>query len=457
MILNLWMMKSKNFLSKKTILNYKLLKDSGIEGIAKIPSHWEVKKIKYLTKVRKETSTNGEEELLSVTESRGIVKRRELKSDDDNLSRSEDLSGYRIVHKGDLVNNIMLVWKRGLGVSKYDGIVSPAYSVFSFKKNCIPEYFNYLFRTDEYVTEFTRNSTGIIMSRLRLYDDSFGSIFSLLPPLKEQQLIAQYLDKKTYQIDSLIEKINKKIQILKEHRIVIINQYLTKGLEQNSEMKDSGIEWIGLIPAHWNVDRVGRTTYVKGRIGWKGLRSEDFIDEGPFLITGTDFHEGSINWKNTYHVNTERYEEDPFIILKEDDVLITKDGSIGKVAYVNKLPGPTTLNSGIFVTRPLKNKYLQRYFFWIISSNIFKEFIDYNSSGSTILHLYQNVFERFFFPLPPDLDEQKKISNILDKKITKIDLLIKKHYLKIDKLKEYRNSLISTSVTGKIRITEEMI
>ena len=99
--------------------------------------------------------------------------------------------------------------------------------------------------------------------------------------------------------------------------------------------KDSGVEWIGEIPSRWYLNKVGNNTYVKGRIGWKGLRSEDFIDEGPFLITGTDFNkDGSINWENMYHVDQERYDEDPFIQLQDHDVLITKDGTIGKVVYV---------------------------------------------------------------------------------------------------------------------------
>ena len=191
------------------------------------------------------------------------------------------------------------------------------------------------------------------------------------------------------------------------------------------EYKDSGVEWIGEIPKGWNVDRVGRQTYVKGRVGWKGLKSDEFLEEGPYLITSTDFNKGEINWTNTYHVSQERYEEDLFIILENDDVLITKDGSIGKVAQVRNLPGPATLNSGIFVTRPLNNTYQQRFFYWVLMSKTFENFIEYTSTGSTILHLYQNVFERFFFPIPP-LSEQKRIASYLDKKTTQIDSLIEK-------------------------------
>ena len=210
--------------------------------------------------------------------------------------------------------------------------------------------------------------------------------------------------------------------------------------------KSTNYQWVGDIPDHWDCNRIGRTTYVKGRIGWKGLRSEDFLDEGPYLLTGTDFVNGSINWSTCYRVDEERYAEDPFIIIKNDDVLITKDGSIGKIAHVREIKGPSTLNSGIFVTRPLNKKYLQRYFYWIVSSSLFSQFIEYNSSGSTILHLYQNVFERFFFPLPT-IPEQKLITQYLDKKIQKIDSLMQKIEKKIKLLKEENNALINQYVT----------
>jgi type I restriction enzyme S subunit len=220
--------------------------------------------------------------------------------------------------------------------------------------------------------------------------------------------------------------------------------------------KDSGIEWIGEIPNSWNFNKVGNNTYVKGRIGWKGLRSEDFIDEGPFLITGTDFNkDGSINWDNTYHVDQERYDEDPFIQLQDHDVLITKDGTIGKVVYVGNLKGPTCLNSGIFLTRPTKEEYISKYFFWLLNSNIFKVFVDYNSGGSTIQHLYQNVFVNFRFPIPP-LPEQQQIVSYLDTKTTLIDSLIEKTYRKIELLKENRTSLIKEVVTKGLNPNVEM-
>jgi type I restriction enzyme S subunit len=182
---------------------YNSYKPSGVEWIGDIPQHWEIKKNRYFTISQKNKSVDGKEELLSVSEKKGVIPRTDIRDEEQTLTRSETLEGYLKVQKGDLVSNIMLMWKRGLGVSDYNGIVSPAYSVFSFV-NSNPKYFHYLFRTDQYISEFRRNSRGVIESRLRLYDEFFGSLFSHFPPLQEQEQIVKYLDEKTYIIDKLI-------------------------------------------------------------------------------------------------------------------------------------------------------------------------------------------------------------------------------------------------------------
>jgi|688.fasta_scaffold218213_2 type I restriction enzyme S subunit len=212
--------------------------------------------------------------------------------------------------------------------------------------------------------------------------------------------------------------------------------------------KDSGVEWLGEIPEHWEVIRIKFSTYVKGRVGWHGLNSKEFLYEGDFyLVTGTDFKNRTVNWESCYRITEERYEEDPYIHLQEKDILITKDGTIGKVVQVKNIPYKASVNSGVFVTRPLKNKhYKDDYMFYVLASNIFHEFINLQKSGTTISHLYQNVFENFQYPFPP-LDEQEKIAQFLDYKTKQIDELIKKKETLIEKLDEKRTALISHAVT----------
>ncbi len=164
---------------------------------------------------------------------------------------------------------------------------------------------------------------------------------------------------------------------------------------------------------------------LKARIGWQSLRTDEFVDDGPYCVTGTDFKNGKIDWTTAYHVSTERYEMDQNIQLTEGDLLVTKDGTIGKVAVVHGMKSPATLNSGVFVVRPKINDLSTDFLGWVIRSKVFDDFVAFNFSGSTINHLYQNVFETFRFPFP-DLATQRQIADFLDRETARIDLLIEK-------------------------------
>lgn len=218
-------------------------------------------------------------------------------------------------------------------------------------------------------------------------------------------------------------------------------------MKKYNNYKDSGIEWIGEIPEHWILKKIKHTTYVKGRIGWKGLRSDEFLElSDSYVVTGTDFENGKIKWKTCYQVPIDRYEDDPFIKLMEGDLLITKDGTIGKIAVVKDMPKIATLNSGVFLTRPYNSEYSQEFMYWILFSEVFKTFYDYNKSGSTIQHLYQNVFNEFDYMLPP-FEEQTAIANYLDHKTAQIDTLIAKKEQFISLLQEERTAIINQAVT----------
>ena len=217
----------------------------------------------------------------------------------------------------------------------------------------------------------------------------------------------------------------------------------------------SSIKWLGDIPEHWFTTKIKFSTYVKGRIGWQNLRADEFVDEGPYCVTGTDFVKGQIDWSRCYHVSQERYEQDGYIQLKTGDLLITKDGSIGKLALIDDLPGLACLNSGLFVARPTTDLYVTSYLYWVLDSAVFQEFIDYMSAGTTIQHLYQYVFENFEFPIPP-LYEQQAIGRFLDRKTSEIDKLIAAKQRLIDLLQEKRAALITQAVTKGLDPTAPM-
>ena len=220
-----------------------------------------------------------------------------------------------------------------------------------------------------------------------------------------------------------------------------------------SEMKDSGVEWIGKIPTKWSTIKIKFTSWLKGRIGWDGLKSTEFIDDGPYLITGTDFANGEINWSTCAHISEARYDEDELLHIKENDLLITKDGTIGKLAIVRNCPEKVSLNSGVMIIRSLNVfDYLDKYLYYILQSNQFYIWYELSQSGnSTIKHLYQGQFYNFEFSFP-EISEQNEIALYLDKKCNEIDSLINLKNKKVEKLQEYKKSLIYEYVTGKKQV-----
>ncbi len=192
---------------------------------------------------------------------------------------------------------------------------------------------------------------------------------------------------------------------------------------------------IGVIPVEWEVKNIDDTSTLKARIGWQGLTTSEYLNNGNYyLVTGTDFDNGKIKWEMCHYVEKIRYTQDINIQLKKEDILITKDGTIGKIAYINNITLPATLNSGVFVIRAKRNNYIPRFLFYVFNSSFFSIFLNELVAGSTINHLYQKNFVNFCFPLPPR-PEQKAIAEVLfdtdnliqsiEKKITKKRLIKK--------------------------------
>ena len=204
--------------------------------------------------------------------------------------------------------------------------------------------------------------------------------------------------------------------------------------------------WIERLPVGWEPRRIKHGTYVKGRIGWHGLKSTDFRDTGAYLVTGTDFLLGKLDWSRMRRVDESFYLRDPYIQLRIGDLLLTKDGTIGKVAVVDDLPGPATLNSGLFVIRPEGRTFDNRFMYWVLSSRLLADFIDYRGMGTTITHLYQGTFLEMPYPRPP-LEAQRRIADFLDRETARIDELVDKKIRLIELLEEKRTALITQAVS----------
>jgi type I restriction enzyme S subunit len=228
-------------------------------------------------------------------------------------------------------------------------------------------------------------------------------------------------------------------------------------MKQYPEYKDSGVEWLGDIPFHWKINKFGRVSYMKGRIGWQGLKQSEFIDDPtlPYLITGMNFKNGVINWDEVYHISEERYAEAPEIQLHEDDILMTKDGTIGKLLHVDHLPNKTSLNSHLLVLRPLNGGYIPRFIYYELQSDYFKHHIEKAKVGTTFYGITQEGTGQFMVLLPPNT-EQSQIATFLDHKTRQIDDLIAKKQKLIELLKEERTALINQAVTKGLDPTVPM-
>lgn len=220
-------------------------------------------------------------------------------------------------------------------------------------------------------------------------------------------------------------------------------------------MKESGIDWIGQIPEEWEISKIKFTTQLNGRIGWQGLTSAEYKEEGPYLITGTDFHNGTINFETAVHIDEKRWLEASQIQVENGDLLITKDGTVGKVAIISGLDDKASLNSGVLRIQTI-DEIDRKFLYYVLLSDEFWMWFNYTNSGaSTILHLYQNVFDEFTFTFPQK-NEQQKIADFLDKKTAQLDKVKSLLEEQIQKLKDYRASLIYETVTKGLDKTVPM-
>lgn len=430
------------------------MKDSGIPWIGAIPEHWEVMRLRRVFSEAHEKTTDEGGQLLTLSQYTGISPKTEGKR--VGMFEAESTVGYNIVHAGQFVMNIMLAWNGSYGVSDFDGIISPAYVVFNFNFRCCKKYFHYLLRLDGYPPAFKTVSRGIIESRLRLYPIYFYQFLTIVPPLAEQERIAEYLDKKCGEIDELIDVEQQMISDLESYRQAVITEAVTHGLNPDVQNKQSTIQGIKDIPSNWNEVNLLKVIYLRARLGWRGLKAEEYVDEGYPFLSAFNIVNNQLVWENLNFINQLRYDESPEIKLSLHDILIVKDGAgIGKCARVENMPlGESTVNSSLGVITVSETLYYS-YLYYFFLSTPFQDNVLFLKNGMGVPHLTQENLKSVRIPLPP-VDEQKTIANFLDSKCSEIDGLIKVKQEKIETLKQYRQSLIFEAVTGKTPIIENL-
>lgn len=429
---------------------YSSYKDSGVQWLGQIPSHWEVKHLRNFLTLFSEKGF-GHAQLLSVTRAKGVILRDKDDKEENHNYVPDDLSGYKHLMPGDFVINKMKSWQGSYGVSKYEGIVSPAY--FTCKlKGVDPQFFSQAIRSKAYIGFFMQYSKGIRVDQWDLDPSSMKDIPFILPPLDEQKRIVPYLDAATAKIDEAIAQQQRMIDLLNERRQIIINQTIIKGLNPNVKMKESGIEWVGEMPAHWEIKRLKHLAKVFGRIGFRGYTTSDLVDEGEGAITlsPSNMKEQGMQYDNCTYLSWDKYYESPEIMINDGDVLFVKTGSTyGKSCLVEDLPLEATINPQLVVFKEFNCD--NRFFAYLLQSNIIKDQVEISVIGGTIPTISQNKILNYVVPVP-SLDEQSLIVDAIISRCKPIDEAINHSNRMIALLQERKQILVKEVVTGKVKV-----
>jgi type I restriction enzyme S subunit len=427
---------------------YERYKDSGSKWMGQVPANWEVT---YLGPLLKPISEKNQPDLplLSITREQGVIIRDVEDQDSNHNYIPDDLSGYKVIRKGQFGMNKMKAWQGSYGVSDHTGIVSPAYFIFDFTKPVVPEYFHWAIRSKLYVSYFASASDGVRIGQWDLSKPRMKVIPFLVPSVEEQEAIAKFLDKKTAQIDQAINIKEQQITLLKERKQIIIQNAVTKGLDPNVPMKDSGVEWIGEIPAHWYL---------------KPLTKEILVQEGPGIMA-VDFHEEGVPLVRISGVKSETVTLDGCNYLKpskvcqkwnhfklnKGDLVISGSASTELVSEVKYEAEGAILYTGLIRVTPRSKNVIKEYLKVFFGTQLFFTQIDLQKTGSTISHYGPSHLSRMFILLP-DLNEQKRIITYVNMRNQEIIEAIGLLEQQINNLNEYKASLINSAVTGKIKV-----
>jgi type I restriction enzyme S subunit len=417
---------------------YPEYKDSGVDWLSEVPKHWEIKRLGQFFEERREKVSDKDFAPLSVT-MQGIVPQLET------AAKTDAGDNRKLVLKNDFVINSRSDRKGSSGVSALDGSVS-LISIVLKPKKILPAFVHHLFRSYPFQEEFYRYGKGIVAD---LWSTNYSEMKNILIPEipeDEQLKVANFLDHETAKIDNLIEKQQQLIQLLKEKRQAVISHAVTKGLNPNAPMRDSGVEWLGEVPEHWVVAKLSFRYEVQ-----LGKMLDDKKITGNYLgayLRNTDVQWDRINDENLPMMDFRPEEHDRYSVIKSD-LLVCEGGEIGRCAIWEK-DEPCFYQKALHRLRPLSpSKDNTRFMFYVLFDAVHQERFISGAGKATIAHLPAEVFRQFRFPFPPH-SEQIEISAFLDKQKEKYDLLELKAEQQIAILQERRTALISAAVTGKI-------
>ena len=429
---------------------YESYKDSGVKWIGEIPEHWEVKRFRFIF------SENKNKNLKLLEKNQLQFKYGEIVSK-DRQDISDDikkiLSNYSVVQEGDImINGLNLNYdfvSQRVAIVREKGVITSAYISLRARNGINSKFYNYFMKAMDCHKMFHGMGSGI---RLTLSYDNLKNLFFPCPKLSEQTAIANYLDSVMSKIDEAISQQQKMIDLLNERKQIIIQNAVTKGLDPNAKMKDSGVEWIGEIPEDWEVKKLKHVCQAFGRIGFRGYSTTDLVDEGEGCITlsPSNMRNGQMQYEKCTYLSWEKYEESPEIKIHNGDILFVKTGSTyGKSSLVEDLPLEATINPQLLVFKNFtcNNKFLV----YVLQTTTIKTQVELSVIGGTIPTISQQKILNYVFPYPT-VNVQDDIVAFIENKTTPISEAIKVSERQIALLQERKQIIINDVVTGKVKV-----
>ena len=430
---------------------YPAYKDSGTEWLGEVPEGWDVRR---MATMFREAIRPGDPDLpiLSISSHYGITDYEIAPEDRDRrVSQIEDKTNYKRVEPGDLAYNTMAAWQGALGAVTVDGLVSPAYVVAEPTWNFYTKYIEHLLRTPMAIEEMRRYSRGIADFRMRLYWDYFRDLKGCLPPKNEQHAIAANIDHETSFIDTLIQKNTKLMELLKEKRSALITYAVTKGLDPNAKMKDSGVEWIGEMPEGWEICSLKYVLEETNSGGTPDTENHEFWcseNGGTPWVSISDMSNTELVYKTQKFVTEKGINSKRLKVFPKKTLLFSMYASLGHIAELNMAATTNQAILGLVPNSEIVNHgFLKR---WLQSV---QPYLIINASNATQDNLNAEKVKN----LPCvklSISEQKNISAHIDHETAIIDTLIAKTKHSIDILKERRSAFITAAVTGQIDLRE---
>ena len=421
---------------------YKAYKESGVEWLGKIPDEWKVKRLSTCFYERREKVSDTDFTALSVGKF-GVAPQIET------AAKSDAGDNRKRVCISDLVINSRSDRKGASGISQFEGSVSLIYTVLQLRSGMFAGFTHYLFRSIPFQEEFYRLGKGIVADLWSTNYSEMKNIILTIPKMIEQKTVADFLDHETTKIDNLITEQQKLISLLREKRQAVISHAVTKGLDPDVPMKDSGVEWLGMVPKVWDVALIKH--YMSCITDGAHVSPE--TENGAYDFVSTKDIDGkNILFSECLKTSKESYD----YLVKTGcqplygDVLFSKDGTIGRAAVVNFIR-EFVVASSLIILRPNKQILVSEFFYYLCNSKYFIEQVNSYVKGAGLPRISIRNLQKTIGMFPP-VSEQLNIVSYLDQETAKIDALTTQAEKAITLLKERRSALISAAVTGKIDV-----